>query len=94
MYLPGVAQGDEVVDVYVAGGGPCSAVVGAEPASARAGTGRVGDYVRAVTLENRLAGVACSRLGDPVGEQVTRVAVLRALSGDGQACELGASVAC
>jgi hypothetical protein len=93
-YLPSIAQGNQVVDIDVAGSSPGSAIVGAEPASARSGAGRASNYIGAVALEHCLAGVAGSGLGDPVGEQVAGVAILWALSGDGQARELGASLAC
>jgi hypothetical protein len=49
-----------VVNVDVRRSGPGGAVVGREPGSGRRGTGRVGHDVGAVTLEDRLAGVASS----------------------------------
>jgi hypothetical protein len=67
-YLPCIAQRNQVVDIDVAGSSPCSAVVGAEPASARSGAGRASNYIGAVALEDCLAGVAGSGLGDPVGK--------------------------
>lgn len=60
MYLPGVAQGNDVVDVDVAGGGPGGAVELGVPGAG--GSGAVGacDDVPSVTLQDRLAGVARS----------------------------------
>lgn len=74
-----------MVNVHVAGRGPRSAIVRALPGSAGSSTSRVGNDAGAITLEDRLAGVACAGDGDPVGEQVAGVAVLRALSLDGEA---------
>lgn len=58
MYLPGVAQGNHVVDVNIGCVGPCGSIVGALPCSRRSGAvGSLND-VGAVTCENNLAGVA------------------------------------
>jgi hypothetical protein len=92
-YLPSITQRDHMVDINIASSSPRSSIIRAEPASASSSTSRASDYVGAIALEDCFAGVASSGLGDPVGEQVTGVAVLRALSGDGQARELGASFA-
>lgn len=82
--LPGVAQGHHVVDVDITGSSPCGAIVRAEPRAAGGGTSTVGHDTSAITLEDRLARVAGPRDGDPVGEEVAGVAVLRALRGDGE----------
>lgn len=82
--LPGVAQGYQVVDVDVAGSSPCSAIVRAEPCAAGGGTGTVSHDTGAITLEDRFAGVASAGDGDPVGEEIAGIAVLRALCGDGE----------
>ena len=56
--LPGVAEGDHVVDIDVAGGGPCGAVVRALPGSRCSSAGGVLDDIGAVTCEDDFAGVA------------------------------------
>lgn len=78
-----------MIDVNVTRRRPRRAVVGTKP---RAGNGRASIVcydVCAVALEDRLARVAGAGLRDPVGEEVARVAGLRALGGDGEARELG-----
>lgn len=87
--LPRVTQGHHVVDVDVAGRSPRGAIVRADPRAAGGGTRTVGLDTGAITLEDRLAGVAGAGDGDPVGEEVTGVAVLGALGGDGEAGESG-----
>lgn len=92
IYLPSITQRNHVIDIYVTRRRPCRAIVWAKP---RAGDRRariVGDYVCAIALEHRLARVAGAGLSDPVGEQVARVASLRALGGDREAGELGSCI--
>jgi hypothetical protein len=89
-YLPSITQRHHMIDVNVGCSTPRRAVVRAEPAAAGACACRVGYDVCAVALEDCFARVAGAGLRDPVGEQVARVAVLRALGGDGEAGELGA----
>jgi hypothetical protein len=93
MYLPSIAQRDNMVDVNVASRSPRSAVIGALPRATRRCTSRIGDDVGAIALKDRLAGVASAGLCDPVGEQVARVAVLGALGLDGETGEEGGSTA-
>ena len=57
-YLPGVAQGNHVVDINIGGGGPSGAVIGTLPCSGGSGAGGVLDNVCAVTGEDDFAGVA------------------------------------
>lgn len=82
-----------MVDINICGSGPGCTVVRAGPASAGACARGVGHDVGTITLEDLFTRVAGSGLGDPVREQVARVAVLRALSSNSQSCELSAGLA-
>lgn len=86
--LPGVTQRHHVINVNIARCRPCGAVVRAEPTSRCRDACSIGNYVGAIALQHGLARVARAGLRDPVREQVARVTGLRALSGDGEACEL------
>src|SRR5205814_9334794 len=86
---PGLGQGHDVVDVHVGGVGPGGSVVGAVPASGYRCAGAVDDDAGAVALEDRLAGVAASRHGDPVGEQRPGVAGHGSLTGADARAEFG-----
>jgi len=87
-HLPRITQRHHVVDVDVAGCSPCSAVVGAEPRSRSCCACTASNDICAVALEDFLACVAGSRLGDPVREKITGVPSLRALGGDSETSEL------
>jgi hypothetical protein len=87
-YLPCIAQWHHVINVNITCGRPSGSIIWTEPASARASARRVRDYIRAITLQDLFTRVASARLGDPVREQVARIAGLRPLSCDGQASKL------
>lgn len=55
---PGILQRHHVVDVDIAGGRPCRAVVGAEPRSGGGCAGRADDDIGAVALEDELTGTS------------------------------------
>jgi hypothetical protein len=94
MYLPSVTQWYHMVNVHICCRRPRRAIIRTKPTAARARARRVGNYIRAVALEDLFARITCACLSDPVREQVAGVSCLRALSGDGQTGELGAGFGC
>ena len=89
--LPSVAQRHHVVDIDVARRAPGRAVIRAEPAPGGRGTCGIGHDAGAVSLQNGLASIARSGLGDPVREQIAGVAILGPLRSDTETRQLALS---
>lgn len=78
-----------MVDIDIGCGSPNASVIRTDPSAAGSCTCCILDNGSSITLQYNLAGVASARLSDPVGEKIARVASLRTLSFDCQACKEG-----